>query len=136
MDRRTWLKLLGVLSATPAAQPQGRGGQAQQPLRITKEQVSAALFLLGLEFQDAEIEMMQRRVNQALGNYESLRKVEVPYGTEPAFTFIPGIADRLPAKGAIHPPLFEPARWRRRRIWRNWPSIALPIWRPWCGPAR
>ena len=68
-------------------------------MRITKEQVSGALILLGLEFQDAEIEMMQRSVNQALGNYENLRKIEVPYGTEPAFCFVPGIADRVPAKG-------------------------------------
>jgi Asp-tRNA(Asn)/Glu-tRNA(Gln) amidotransferase A subunit family amidase len=102
MDRRTWLQLLGMLSAARAASPQdlgGRGGQQQQPMRITKEQVSAALVLLGLEFQDAEIDMMQRRVGQALGNYEALRKIEVPYGTEPAFTFHPGLPDRVPAKG-------------------------------------
>ena len=91
-----------MLSAARPAFPQGRGGQAQQPMRITREQVSAALVLLGLQFQDAEIDMMQRRVNQALGTYEALRKVDVPYGTEPAFVFVPGIADRVPAKGPAH----------------------------------
>ncbi len=94
-----------MLSAARTASPQdlggrgGRGGQPQQPMRVTKEQVSAALVLLGLEFQDAEIDMMQRRVSQALGNYEALRKLEVPYGTEPAFAFHPGLPDRVPAKG-------------------------------------
>jgi Asp-tRNA(Asn)/Glu-tRNA(Gln) amidotransferase A subunit family amidase len=68
-------------------------------MRISKEQVSAALVLLGLNFQDAEIEMMQRRVNQSLGSYEGLRNIAVPYGTEPAFAFHPGLPDRVPTKG-------------------------------------
>ena len=102
MDRRTWLQLLGILSVARPATSQGRGGQGQpqpRPLRVTKEQVSGALVLLGLEFQDPEIDMMLRNVNQALGNYENLRKVQVPYGTEPAFAFHPGLPDRVPAKG-------------------------------------
>ncbi len=91
-----------MLSMAPAASPQGRGGgqgQGQAPMRVTKEQVTAALVLLGLEFQDAEIDMMQRNVSRALGNYEALRKLDVPYGTEPSFSFMPGLADRVPAKG-------------------------------------
>jgi len=116
MDRRTWLQLLGMLSAARTALPQGRGGggqgQGQPPMRITKEQVSAALVLLGLEFQDAEIEMMQRRVNQALGSYEALRKIDVPYGTEPAFAFQPGLADRVPMKG---PARYQPTVARARK---------------------
>jgi len=95
-----------MLSAARAASPQDRGGrggrgggQPQQPLRVTKEQVTAALVLLGLDFQDAEIDLMVRRVSTALGSYEGLRKVDVPYGTEPAFAFLPGLADRVPAKG-------------------------------------
>ncbi|HLK67656.1 MAG TPA: amidase [Bryobacteraceae bacterium] len=105
MDRRTWLQLLSILAAArptwaeaPAAPPQGRGGQ-QQPMRVTKEQVDAALKLLGLEFQDAEIDQMLRRVNGSLFTYESVRKIEVPYDTEPAFTFHPGLPDRVPGKG-------------------------------------
>ena len=81
-------------------------------MRITKAQVAGALVLLGLEFQDSEIEMMQRRVNQALGSYEALRKIDVPYGTEPAFTFIPGIPDRVPAKGPAH---YSPTITRSRK---------------------
>ncbi len=113
MDRRNWLQLLAVLSAAgvgdaqdraPAAGAGGRGGGAQQanqqrPLRVSKEQVTAALTLLGLEFQDSELEMMLRSVNTALNNYESLRKVDVGYDVEPAFAFHPGLPGRTQGRG-------------------------------------
>ncbi|HXK06729.1 MAG TPA: amidase [Verrucomicrobiae bacterium] len=114
MDRRTWMQLVTILAAAREAQPQqrggttdaggrgggrGRGGLQDQPMRVTKDQVAAALKLLGLEFQDAEIDMMMRGVNQALYSYESLRKADVPLDTEPAFSFRPGLPDRTPIKG-------------------------------------
>jgi len=90
---------MGVLAAArPALSQQGRG-QQQQPLRVTKEQVEAALKLLGLEFQDGEIDQMLRHVNTSLASYEAVRKIEVPYDTEPAFGFQPGLPDRVPGKG-------------------------------------
>jgi Asp-tRNA(Asn)/Glu-tRNA(Gln) amidotransferase A subunit family amidase len=116
MDRRTWMQLLTILATvregstqqrgpTPTPPPDagggrggGRGGQ-QQPMRITKEQVTGALKLLGLDFQDAEIDTMMRGVNQALFSYEALRKADVPLDTEPAFSFRPGLPDRVPVKG-------------------------------------
>ncbi len=67
-------------------------------MRITKDQVAAALKLFGLEFQDAELDLMLRRVNRALYDYEALRKIDVPYGTEPAFTFQPGLPGRKPSR--------------------------------------
>src|ERR1035441_3924485 len=122
MDRRTWLQLITILAAareahpqqrggatTPPAEGAGRGGRGQGglqnlPMRVTKEQVIGALKLLGLEFQDAELDMMLRGVNQALSNYEGLRKADVPLDTEPAFAFHPGLPDRQPIKG---PPRFD-----------------------------
>src|SRR5579863_4093355 len=103
MDRRTWCQLMTVLAAArpavsqtqpPATAPQppaggggrGQGGFGQQPMRITKDQLKGALVLLGLDFQDAEIDMMLPSVNRGLGNYEALRKVEIPTDTEPSFT--------------------------------------------------
>src|ERR1035438_5916029 len=121
MDRRTWMQLISVLAAArsaltqtqppvtipappPTPQPPaggrggGRGGN-QRPLRVTKEQVQAALKLLGLEFQDAEIDMMLRNVDSALSSYEAVRKIDIPLDTEPSFTFHPGLPDRAPIKG-------------------------------------
>jgi len=91
--------------ATPPAA--GRGGGAltgggrgnQQPLRFTREQVQTALKLIGLEFQDAELDMMLRNVNTAFNDYETIRKIDVPLDTEPAFTFHPGLPDRVPIQG-------------------------------------
>ena len=68
-------------------------------MRVTREQVAAAFVLLGIEFQDAEIDMMLRRVSDALTSYEALRKTDVPYDAEPAFTFHPGLPGRVPDKG-------------------------------------
>jgi len=110
-----------VTTTPPATTPQppagGRGGAGggqgrgnQRPLRITKEQVQAALKLLGLEFQDAEIDMMLRNVDNSLASYEAVRKIDIPLDTEPSFTFHPGLPDRVPIKG---PQRFEttiPAR--------------------------
>ncbi len=104
MDRRTWVQLMGILAAARPAVSQQRRGQPQQPMRVTRDQVAAALKLLGLEFQDDELELMLRRVNNLLGGYETLRKIPVSYGAEPAFVFHPGLPDRVPGQG---PPRFE-----------------------------
>jgi Asp-tRNA(Asn)/Glu-tRNA(Gln) amidotransferase A subunit family amidase len=68
-------------------------------MRVTKEQVTGALTLLGLTFEDAEIDMMLRRVNSSLFGYEALRKIDVPLDTEPAFAFHPGLPNRELGKG-------------------------------------
>jgi Asp-tRNA(Asn)/Glu-tRNA(Gln) amidotransferase A subunit family amidase len=109
MDRRTLVQLISVLAAARPAISQDRGGRAaaapqggrgqQAPMRVTKEQITAALKLMGLEFTDAELDMMLRPVNTALGSYEALRKVEIGYGVEPAFHFQPGLPNRVPIKG-------------------------------------
>ena len=118
MDRRTWLQLITILTAAreanaqqrggatpPPAEGAGRGGRGQGglqnlPMRITKDQVVGALKLMGLEFQDAELDMMLRGVNQAISNYETLRKADVPIDTEPAFAFHPGLAGPAAHQGA------------------------------------
>jgi Asp-tRNA(Asn)/Glu-tRNA(Gln) amidotransferase A subunit family amidase len=86
-------------TTTPQPPAGGRGRGPQRPLRVTREQVQAALKLLGLEFQDAEIDMMLRDVDNDLASYEAVRKIDVPYGTEPAFAFHPGLPGRTPIKG-------------------------------------
>ncbi len=87
----------GASGATGAGR--GQGGRGQAPMRVTKEQIEGALKLIGLEFNEAELDQMLPRVNQALGSYEALRKVEIGYGVEPSFHFSPGLPDRTPIKG-------------------------------------
>jgi Asp-tRNA(Asn)/Glu-tRNA(Gln) amidotransferase A subunit family amidase len=98
------MQLIGVLAAAGPGLAQTGGRAPQRPLRITREQVQAALKLLGLEFQDAEIDMMLRNVDNALASYQAVRKIDVTYDVEPAFTFHPGLPDRTPIEG---PPRFE-----------------------------
>jgi Asp-tRNA(Asn)/Glu-tRNA(Gln) amidotransferase A subunit family amidase len=98
------MQLMAILTAAREARSQQRGRRGEgavpnPPMRVTKEQVIGALKLMGLEFQDAELEMMMRGVNQALSGYEALRKADVPIDTEPAFAFHPGLPDRQPRKG-------------------------------------
>src|ERR1039458_6659147 len=104
MDRRSADLLITILTAAREARSQQRGGRGEgavpnPPMRVTKEQVIGALKLMGVEFHDAELEMMMRGVNQALSTYEALRKADVPIDTEPAFAFHPGLPDRQPGKG-------------------------------------
>jgi len=101
------MQLLSVLAAArpgfsqtqPPAGGGGRGRGPQRPLRVTRDQVQAALKLLGLEFQDSEIDMMLRSVDNALASYEAVRKIAVGYDVEPSFAFHPGLPDRAPIKG-------------------------------------
>jgi Asp-tRNA(Asn)/Glu-tRNA(Gln) amidotransferase A subunit family amidase len=85
-------------------------------MRVTKEQVTGALKLMGLEFQDAEIDTMLRGVNQAVYSYESLRKADVPIDTEPSFAFHPGLPDRKPIKGPQRFTTTIPARTAARAM--------------------
>ena len=85
-------------AGTPGATPQ-QGGRGNQPMRVTKEQIQAALKLFGLDFTDAEIDMMLPRVNANLNTYDSLRSVQIGYDVEPSFTFHPGLPGRKPIAG-------------------------------------
>ncbi len=151
MDRRTWFQLIGILAAArpafsqpPAtATPQppaggGRGRGQQQPMRITKDQLKGALVLLALEFQDAELDMMLRGVNSALFSYESLRKVEIPYDTEPAFSFRPGLPDRRPLTGPkrFETTILKSSAQAPPRIWRKSRIGPSPGWRRCSARAR
>lgn len=82
----------------------------------------AALALLGLEFQDAEIQMMLRRLNSGLAGYENLRKLDIPYDAEPAFAFHPGLPDRVPVKG---PQRFAPTVVAHPKVPRNLDEMAF-----------
>jgi Asp-tRNA(Asn)/Glu-tRNA(Gln) amidotransferase A subunit family amidase len=117
MDRRTWLQLIGILASARTGLAQ-RPSTAAEP-KVDKDQIVAALKLLGLEFTGPQIDMMLRDVNRSLASYENLRKVEVPLDTEPAFSFHPGPAGRQAAKG---PARFRPTI-RKAPAASTWKSV-------------
>src|SRR5450755_3493992 len=98
-SRRTLLSItptIATLVASEAgivveAQAQQRRGGQDTPQRVSKEQLKASLEILGLEFTDAQRDQMLPGVNRALTGYETLRKIEVPLDTEPAFHFRPSL---------------------------------------------
>ena len=157
MDRRTWMQLIGVLAAarpgfsqtqppattTPQPPADGRGGGRggrgpQRPLRVTREQVQAALKLLGLEFQDAEIDMMLRDVDNDARQLRSRPQDRRPLRHRAVFRIPSG-----PARPHAHQ---RPAAIRHHhsqsqhrqsapRTWKNSRSCRSPNWRRWCARA-
>lgn len=90
MKRRSILQLPAVAAIAAAQQP----APPAAPQRISKDQITAALQVLGLDFTPEQVELMLRGVNRGLSGYEELRKIDVPLDTEPAFAFHPGLANR------------------------------------------
>src|SRR5271156_1471701 len=86
LDRRDWMKLLGILAAARSAPAQTT---PVAPPRVSKDQIQTALHLIGIEFEEAKLDMMLPNVNRALNNYEELRKIDIPLDTEPATRFYP-----------------------------------------------
>lgn len=105
LGRRTWLQLLPV-ATTLLLSEAGIEAQSSNEQRVTKEMVERALASLGLEFSEEHRIMMLTNVNRALTSYESLRKLEVPLDTEPAFRFYPALPGREIDNRRSH---FEPS---------------------------
>ncbi|MDE3195347.1 MAG: amidase, partial [Acidobacteriota bacterium] len=90
-------------ASTPATQPQPRAGDGRPvPERVSKDQVTAALAVMGLTFTDAQIEMLMPTANRLFAQYEALRKVDIPLDTPPAVTFSPVIAGFPTPHGSSH----------------------------------
>ena len=106
----------GAQGPPAAAATAGRGQQADANLRFGTDALKGAEKVAGLEFTDAEEQMMLRGVNRNLEGYEALRKLEIPLDTEPAVTFRP----YLPGK---HPP---PAGPRARTLRLSTPAARVP----------
>jgi len=125
MERREWFQLLAALAAAPAGWAQQAPAVAVPA--ISKDMLTAALKVMGLEFSDAQLEMMLANANRALGTFGALRKIEVPQETAPAFTFTPNVP--VGPRGAKAQ--FRPSKLTVRRDWRNvedlafWPVTSL-----------
>jgi Asp-tRNA(Asn)/Glu-tRNA(Gln) amidotransferase A subunit family amidase len=101
VGRRRFLAAVPAALAAGAAVPAlaGQGppqGSAQPPARFGKDVLKSGEKLLGLEFTDAEEEMMVRGASRNLESYEALRKLDVPLDTEPAIVFRPYLPGKRP----------------------------------------
>ena len=108
-SRRTLLGLAPTIAtlivSEAGLEAQGRGQNV--PQRVSKDQLKAALEIIGLDFTEAQRDQMLPGVNRALNSYEALRKIEVPLDTEPAFHFRPSLPGKEPKP---RPSKFLPTR--------------------------
>ncbi len=110
LSRRAWLEALTSLSALLILEPgleAQQGPQQQTPMRINKEMLAQALKLIGLDFTDAQQEMMLQSVNRTVVGFEALRKLDIPLDTEPAFRFYPALPGKEPKPRASK---FQPTK--------------------------
>jgi Asp-tRNA(Asn)/Glu-tRNA(Gln) amidotransferase A subunit family amidase len=107
-SRRSFVKLLpafgaagliatrlpvSTLAQTPTPTPPPSPSPSPTPApRITKDMLHVAEKLMGIEFTDAQEAMALAGVNRNLDAYETVRKIDVPLDTEPAFAFHPARA--------------------------------------------
>ena len=102
LSRRFWLQLLPTLALS-----QQQNTPPVTPQRITKDMVVAALTTMGLQFTDAQLDMLLPAVNRQLTSFEALRTIEIPLDTPPAIAFSP----ILPGTPAPHgKSTFRPAK--------------------------
>lgn len=118
------LQLAGVFAAARTASAAPQEQREPVPPRVTVEQLKAALTLIGLEFDDAQIAMALPSVNRALSGYEAIRKVDIPLDTEPAFAFHPGSPGRLVDRGK---PRFQTTIAKKSLAWKSIEELAF--WR-------
>jgi len=97
IGRRSFLAAAPTaVAAVTAAPALGGQGPQQTPGRLAKDALEAGEKLLGVDFTDAEEEMMLRGAARNLESFEALRKLDVPLDTEPAVTFRPYLPGRRP----------------------------------------
>lgn len=124
-------RFLGLFPAALAGGLSSRA-LAQQPGEpVPKAAIDCAEDIAGLDFTDAEEEMMLAGVNRNRASYEALRRLDIPQGTEPAVHFTPVLPGRAPS-GASTPnaPIARAARAAVTRPARLedaafWPVAAL-----------
>jgi Asp-tRNA(Asn)/Glu-tRNA(Gln) amidotransferase A subunit family amidase len=98
MDRRRFMAYFSAAGLGGTAFPAVLWSLARQDA-VTKEMIRQAEQLAGLEFTDAERELMLEDVNENLEGYRQLRTVTVPNETAPALRFDPLLPGRTVPQG-------------------------------------
>ena len=100
MGRRKFLRAVpAALAAGVAAPVLAQQFRQQEPARFGKDALKSAEAIFGIDFHDAEEDMMLRGVSRNLDSYDTLRKLDIPQATEPAFVFHPYLPGKRPAPG-------------------------------------
>jgi len=91
LDRRTFMTAFAGIGLGATALPSIVWGrlQEEQEATLTATMINDAARVAGVEFTDAELELMVEDVNRTLEAYEQLRSVEIPNSVAPAVRFDP-----------------------------------------------
>src|SRR5258708_39903721 len=93
-DRRLFLAYFSSLGLTSTLLPGVLWAKVEEekPARITKEMLRMAASVAGVQFTEAQFERMLQGVNDNLGKYEEIRKVERDNSLPPPLYFNPILA--------------------------------------------
>jgi len=89
MDRRRFFARCAALGISGTAFPAALWALAEGGERVTKDMLPHAEALAGLEFSDAERELMLEGLNENLESYEEIRALAIPNEVYPALQFDP-----------------------------------------------
>ena len=88
-DRRRFLALSSALGLASTVFPSTLLAQAEEGDGITRETVARAATVAGLHFSPEQEDMMLADLKDALGNYDAIRKLDLPNSVAPALIFDP-----------------------------------------------
>jgi Asp-tRNA(Asn)/Glu-tRNA(Gln) amidotransferase A subunit family amidase len=121
-SRRALMSLGALFALEPGLEAQQQRPNEPPPQKITKDGLKQMLDALGLDFTEAERDMMLSGVNRTLSEYDRLRKIDVPLDTEPAFRFIPALPGKEPKQ---RKPVFQPSKAKAGAAPKNIEDLAF-----------
>jgi len=87
--RRTILKALAALGSGTATFRRALAAQSAAAGKVTPEMIKQAEWIAGLDLTEKERESAAKEVQESLGSFQELRKVNVGYDVNPALAFVP-----------------------------------------------
>ncbi|UCF18683.1 MAG: amidase [Gemmatimonadota bacterium] len=94
MGRRRFMAQFSLLGVGGALLPAFLLERLQEGEKITAEMLAEAEGVLGLQFTDAERELMLEDVNETLESLQEIREVDIPNTVHPALSFDPVLPGR------------------------------------------
>jgi len=110
--RRQVLKTLAAMGVASAVFARALESLAEEKPQVTEEMIRQAEWIAGVSYTDDDRKLMLKDLNEARGNYESLRGVALDNSIPPALWFqpVPGASAAPAARGSV-----EPSEWAAAR---------------------